>query len=235
MRRLVALRLSLTLALAGLGAVVAAAAPPCTPDPLPVPTFVLSGAAETSSKPGDHVRRVSGTMESHREPGGGAHELVLKLADGKQLTATVTLPGSVALDVAPGAQLDLVHWLRQGFEGQAQGLAIRDGAGIVLLADDGGYGNAIVAEDRKPFTLVQKDAGCRDRENRPGDLNGFLLVASTPSGKVELKQGESGDLADGSRRYRVVAVHSSAKVGDAMWTDAPYEVMSYVIARVKDR
>lgn len=209
-------------------------AEPCTPPPLAVPTFELAGLGgqDASGKPGDRETRASGTLAAHREPGGGVHELAMKLLDGKQVVVKVTLPLPVVLDLAPGATLDVVHHLRQGFEGQAQGLAIRDARGIVLLADDGGYGNAIVAEERKPFTLSQKDAGCRDRENRPGDLNGFLLVASTPSGKVELKQGGSGELADGDRRYRVVAVRSSSRVGDAVWTDAPYEVMSYVIARL---
>lgn len=147
----------------------------------------------------------------------------------------VTIRWESAGDYAPTLDLDQVLevdvWRRVGFKGAATGLRIRDEKGLLLAVDDGDYGNAILPADLAPFIVTQKDAGCRNRDNRPGSLNNFLLVVSAAGESVELIHGEQGTLTTPMASYTVVALQSTARVGDVVWTDAPYEHKAFVIAR----
>lgn len=117
------------------------------------------------------------------------------------------------------------------FEGVAQGVRIRDDAGLVLIVEDGDYSNAITGADLAPFTISQTDLGCRNRENRPGDLNNFGLSITVDDTTVLVLPGERALIAANGHNYSVVSLRSTSRHSDVEWTDAPYTYTSYSISR----
>ena len=163
---------------------------------------------------------------------GGRVEIALVDEMSREVTVRLEFARPVRIDLQTGSEVEIDYWRRQGFEGTADGIRIRDDSGLVLIADDGDYGNAIVGEDLAAFAVAQADAGCRNRDNAPDNLNNFKLVVSVGEGSVELTHGETASLTVLSRQYITLALRSVASVGDVFWTDAPTEHTSFVIARV---
>jgi hypothetical protein len=199
----------------------------CEAAPLPNPVFDIQGAEVPKS---GHLRLV-GVLHGIAHTGGQV-EISLRSEMPGQVIVRLDFARPVQLDLLTGSKVEIDYWELQGFEGAARGIRIRDDRGLVLIADDGDYGNAILEEDLAPFTVAQADAGCRNRENRPGDLNNFKLAVSAGDAPVELMHGETGSLMISSREYAILALRSVAGVGNVSWTDAPYEYTSFVIARV---
>lgn len=159
-------------------------------------------------------------------------KLTLEVPDAGKVVLTMMLPEKLPLDLVVGRDIQVDYWDRVGFGGSARGIRIRDGKGIILLADDGNYGMAVQGDDTKPFTIGQEDANCRNRRNTPGDLNNFYLVVSAEGKSVKLIHGGSAELDADGRIFTVLAVRSTARVGNVKWTDAPYSYKAYVIARM---
>lgn len=198
----------------------------CKATPLPNPAFEIDGAQMPESGP----LRLTGEVDRIIQTDGHV-ELALIDEQSRSITVRMDLVRPIRVDLLQGTVVDLDYWRRQGFEGTAHGIRIRDDLGLVLVADDGDYGNAIPEEDFTPFTVAQTDAGCRNRENRPGDLNNFPLVVSSGQDSVQLIHGETGNLTSSLGNYTILVTRSVARVDDAIWTDAPHEFTSFVIAR----
>ncbi len=200
--------------------------PECDAKPLASPRITVSGLTDKD----DQEVTLKGPVLSadHRE---GAW--VFTISDGArgEVVIHLDLPQSVNLDFNfwPAVEIDYRHPL--GFEGRATGLRISDADGIVLLVDDGQYGNALRARELEPFAISQEDAGCRNRKNTPGDLNNFWLVVKAGDASGKLIQGQTGDLTYKDRAYTVIAIQSTARVDNVTWTDAPYEYVAYAIVR----
>ncbi len=204
----------------------------CAAEPLANPKVEAEGA-----KPDGAGRlALAGEVKSFTPlEDGKAGTLVIGDATHGDVTLRWTLPAPLEVDLAIGASVKATYVRMQGFGGSATGLAIRDDAGPILLVDDGGYGNALMAADLAPLTVAQRDAGCRNRKNEPGSLNNFFLVVTAGEGdaatKVEKIHGETGDLEHGGATYRVLPIKSTARVDEKVWTDAPYEFKAFAIAR----
>ncbi|MDH3307819.1 MAG: hypothetical protein OEO77_09915 [Acidimicrobiia bacterium] len=198
----------------------------CERGPLAVPVFEIEGVDVPES---GHVA-LAGPVEAITD---GQGRIEIRLIDGTSGQATVRMefPQSVQTDLQAGSVVEIDYWQRQGFEGTARGIRISDEAGIVLVADDGDYGNAVRVEDLAPFAVTLIDIGCRNRRNEPGDLNGFALAVSAGDDSVRLTHGQTGGLMVSSRQYTALAIRSVAAVDDAFWTDAPLEYTSFVIWR----
>ena len=199
----------------------------CEAMPLPNPELDIAGAEVPAS---GHLRltgEVDGIVQT-----GGQVEISLRDEQTGPVTLRLDFARPIRIDLLTGSVVDIDYWQRQGFEGIARGIRIRDDLGLVLIADDGDHGNAILEEDLAPFTVAQTDAGCRNRENRPSDLNNFKLVVSAGEGSIELIHGATGNLMMSSGKYTTLALRSVARAGEVVWTDAPYEFTSFVIARV---
>ncbi len=194
----------------------------CEAMPLPRPVVSVAGEEGPTRK---EVRLDGRVKVFEVAPGGGAR-LVLDTG-GAERTIEWVLPREVAVDLDPGRQVSVVYRFCQGFKGAATGLLVEDAAGIVLLVDDGAYGNAFGPGERGPFEISQADAGCRNRANHSGDLNNCYLVVRLGDEEVRLIHGDSAGLGG----YSVLAIESTARVGDVRWTDAPYEYVAYAIAR----
>lgn len=196
---------------------------------LPKPKIALQGKIDENA---EHIHLAGKVLEVRSIEKEGSHQVDIEDGEKGKVTLTLQVPSALPIDLSQGREVEVDVWSRLGFGGTARGVRITDADGVVLLADDGGYGNAIRREDLAPFEISQEDAGCRNRANQPGDLNNFWLVVRAGEASVKLIQGQSGDLACKERTYRVVAIESVARVGDVRWTDAPYEEVSFAIARV---
>jgi hypothetical protein len=159
-------------------------------------------------------------------------ELVFDIG-GESRELTWTLPRTLSIDLTEGQEVEVLFRKTMGFGGSATGIRIRDTDGIILLADDGVYGNALRPNETEPFRFSQEDAGCRSRANRPGELNNFFLVVEGGDAMVKLIHGNQGELEVNERTHSVLVVKSTARVGDVRWTDAPYSHQAFVIARNK--
>lgn len=158
-------------------------------------------------------------------------EVALRDVGGKEIVLRWNFPRKVDLDLPVGRKVEIQYRRQQGFKGVPTGILIRDEAGPILLADDGAYGNALTKKETSPFEISQEDAGCRNRANRPGSLNNFRLVVKAGNNEVKLIHGKSEELEHNKRKFHVLAVKSTARVGEEIWTDAPYNEISYIIAR----
>ena len=148
------------------------------------------------------------------------------------MTVRIDLGQPVELDLSTGSEIEIDFWQTQGFEGTARGIRIGDGSGVVLIAEDGDYGNAIPEDDLAPFTVAQAAAGCRSHDNQIGDYDNFKLVVSAAGDSVELIHGEKGSLTSPFREYSVLALRSLVRPEDVFMTEAPFVYTSFVIARV---
>ncbi len=198
-------------------------------EPMPRPKIALQGKVEENA---EHVHIAGKVLEVRSIQEEGRHEIDVEDVEKGKVTLTLDVPSTLPIDLAQGREVEVDLWSRMGFGGCARGARIKDADGVVLLVDDGGYGNAIHREDLAPFEVSQEDAGCRNRANQPGRLNNFWLLVRAGEASVKLIHGQSGDLAWKERTYRVVAIKSVARVGDVRWTDAPYEEVSFAIGRV---
>lgn len=199
----------------------------CEAVPLANPLFDIEGAEVPKS---GHLR-LTGAVDGVVQAGGQVQIAIWDEQSGP-VTVRLGFARPMQIDLRTGTVVLIDYWQRQGFEGISRGIRISDDLGVVLIADDGDYGNAVLEDDLAPFTIAQTDAGCRNRENRPDDLNNFKLVVSAGEGSVELIHGATGELVTSSGEYVALALRSVARVGDVLWTDAPYEFTSFVIARV---
>lgn len=198
----------------------------CEIEPLPNPTMRIG---EDDMPPGSHLNVRGAVLEYSSQRGKSA--LLMADAVHGEVSVFWTLPRGLPLDLRKGQNIQLDYWRRDGFEGSARGLRIKDDAGVVLLVDDGEYGNAIEAAELAPFSVTQKDAGCRNRRNLPGSLNNAFLVVTLGAEKVSLIHGDSAQIQHDGHTYEVLCTRSTAKVGDVVWTDAPYEFRSFAILR----
>lgn len=205
-----------------------AADPKPDPDakPLEMPKVEFTGLPE---KDAQEVHLKGAAVATIDEHGINWGVQVRDAAQG-EVWVMIHLPAAVDLDVKDrDLEIDYRHTL--GFEGRATGLRISDSDGIVLLVDDGQYGNALRAKEPEPFAISQEDAGCRNRKNEPGDLNNFWLVVKAGEASVKLMQGQTGELKWKERTYTVIAIQCTARVDNVTWTDAPYEYVAYAIVR----
>ncbi|GEM_PF-4433407 len=197
--------------------------------PLARPKIALQGEVDQDAEQIHLAGKVLGVRSTEKD---GCHHIEVEDGERGNVTLTLEVPSTLPIDLTPGREVEIDVWSRMGFKGPARGVRVTDADGVVLLVDDGAYGNAIHREDLAPFQVSQEDAGCRNRANHPGELNNFWLVVSAGETSVKLIQGQSGDLAMKERTWRVVAIKSVARVGDVIWTDAPYEEVSFAIGRV---
>ena len=197
--------------------------------PLAKPKIAIQGEIDEGA---EHIHLAGKVLEVRSTEKEGHHQIDIEDGAKGKVTLTLEVPSMVPIDLPPGREVEVDVWSRMGFKGPARGVRVTDADGVVLLVDDGAYGNAIRREDLAPFAVSQEDAGCRNRANHPGELNNFWLVVRAGEASVKLIHGQSGDLAWKERTYRVVAIESVARVGDVIWTDAPYEEVSFAIGRV---
>ncbi len=143
----------------------------------------------------------------------------------------VDLLEPIDVDLTDGQSVDIRFVESLGFGGVARGVRIDDADGPLLVVEDGDYGNALTADDLEPFQISQVDVNCRNRANRPGNLNNFALRLGSDNEAVELVNGERGTVTADGQSFTVVAGRSVARVDDVVWTDAPYQYTSFVVAR----
>jgi hypothetical protein len=205
---------------------------PCEARPLDRPTFELRGIELDERGAVEFSGRVE-SRESSEEGGHHRDALTIDAGERGRIEIAVALPRKVAFDLEKGREVKVVFRRTRGFQGRATGLAIRDSVGVVLLADDGEYGNALRPAETAPFKISQEDAGCRNRRNHPGDLNNFRLVVEAGESTAKLMHGETGELRVGEARYAVLAIRSVSRVGGVRWTDSPYEYRAFAIGRIR--
>lgn len=198
-------------------------------EPLARPTIALQGEIDESA---EHIHLAGKVLQVRSTEKEGYHQIDVEDGEKGKVVLTLQVPSALPIDLPEGREVEVDVWSRRGFKGPARGVRVKDADGVVLLVDDGAYGNAIRKDDLAPFEISQEDAGCRNRANRPGALNNFWLVVKAGDASVKLIQGQSGDLVVKDRTWRVVAIKSVARVGDVRWTDAPYEEISFAIGRV---
>ena len=146
--------------------------PSCDAEPLVLPSIEIAGAGDLA---GVDRLNVQGRITDLRVDSAAGFVTVGDARQG-QVTFAWKLPRKLPIDLTKGRSVAVAYRYVRGFGGEARGLAVADEAGPVLILDDGAYGNALSEAELAPFEVVQADAGCRNRENRPGDLNNAFLV-----------------------------------------------------------
>ena len=159
----------------------------------------------------------------------------ISISDGAEVVElTIENSGVDEIDLASGSSVVVEYWYRQGFEGVAQGLRVSDSAGVVLVVEDGDYGNALGPAELEPFTVAQSDIGCRNRANDPGSLNNFALTIEDAGASAELMPGARSIITVDGNDFAVRNLRSTSRHSDVEWTDAPYTYTSFSIARLAD-
>lgn len=205
--------------------------PDCDAEPLVLPSIEIAGAAEVGGVDRLNVRlNVQGRITDLRVDRAAGFVTVGDARQG-QVTFAWKLPRSLPVDLTMGRSVTVAYRYGRGFGGEARGLVVADEAGPVLILEDGAYGNALSTAERAPFEVFQADAGCRNRENRPGDLNNAFLVVTAEGQRIQLIHGQQKNLIYRERRFAVLAIKSTARVGDVIWTDAPYAYTAFAIVR----
>lgn len=156
----------------------------------------------------------------------------IRFDDGHGRGLDVRLPalpsGPLAPALAEGDTVRVNLIRRQGFEGVAQGLAVRDGAGrLLLLYDDGGYGPAFYEDGAREGVGVQRSLRGTGSGN---DWESPEVTFQLRDESVILAEGESARL--GETGLAVSVVVSREWTGE-MVTDADLSPMAYLIFRVR--
>ena len=199
----------------------------CNKVPLPIPVFEIEGAEGPESQHLQLNGEIVGTTQEE-----GRVEITVADEESGQRIVRLDLGRPVQIDLSTGSEVEIDFWQGQGFEGTARGIRISDDSGVVLIAEDGDYGNAIPEEGLAPFAVAQTDAGCRNHDNQINDYDNFKLVVSAGGDSVELIHGETDRLTKSSREYSVLALRSVASPDDVILIEAPYGYTSFVIAGV---
>lgn len=150
----------------------------------------------------------------------------------RSIGLTVQHSGVDRIDLAPGRHVSIDFRRNQGFEGEARGLRIVDDDGVVILVEDGDYGNALPSDLLSPFAFEQVDIGCRNRANEPTSLNNFSLSVTADEATIDVMPGGRATLDVGGSDYDVHALRSTSRHSGVEWTDAPYSFTSFAIARL---
>lgn len=199
----------------------------CEESPV-IPSFTITGVEVPDS--GELI--VEGQI---RALSIAADAVELSVSDGTDgVGFTIENSGVDEIDLMSGSPVVVEYWYRQGFEGVAQAVRISDRSGVVLVVEDGDYGNALGPADLEPFTVAQTDIGCRNRANDPGSLNNFALTIAGAGAPIELMPGARSIVTVDGNDYAVRSLRSTSRHSDVEWTDAPYAYTSFSIARLAD-
>ena len=140
----------------------------------------------------------------------------------------VSLPSTPAAVLAEGEVVQVQLISREGFEGVAQGLVVRDGEGrLLLLYDDGGYGPAFYEDAARGGVGVSRSL----RGASSGDEWESPEVTFELGGQsVVLAEGESARLGDTGLAVSVVV--SREWTGEPP-TDIDLTPLAYLIYRTR--
>ncbi len=193
-----------------------------------IPSFTITGA----EVPDSGELTVEGRISAFAVAAG---HVEFSVDDGADLVEfAIENSGVDEIDLTPGRSVVVEYMQRQGFEGVAQAVRVSDPAGVVLVVEDGDYGNALGPAELEPFTVAQSDIGCRNRANDPGSLNNFALTIEAAGAAAELMPGARSIVTVDGSDYAVRSLRSTSRHSDVEWTDAPYTYTSFSIARLTD-
>lgn len=142
-----------------------------------------------------------------------------------RMAALPSGPFAPALAEGDAVRVSLIR--REGFEGVAQGLVVRDGAGdLLLLYDDGGYGAAFYADGARADVGVSRSLrGTSSGDDWESPDVTFQLQGES----VVCAEGESARLGD---VLAVTVVVSREWTGEPV-TDADLSPVAYLIFRLR--
>jgi hypothetical protein len=161
------------------------------------------------------------------------NRLALSVGDGSRpVDLAIESAGVAEIDLGVGSVVVVEYRRSQGFEGTARAVRVSDEDGVVMIVEDGDYGNALPPDRLAPFAIGQTDIGCRNRSNVPGSLNNFAVTIETTDAAVEVLPGERSIINLGGKDYAARNLRSTARHSDVVWTDAPYSYTSFSIVRL---
>ncbi len=130
----------------------------------------------------DEAVDVSGTVTAVDDSATDcAVDVTLEDGEGESWSVGITVEDADAVDITPGIDLEVgdevdVAWRYRLVWGDVTGLAISDADGLVLAADEGGWGGALSDEDTLGLQVVRGDDPVLEEKTSCEPIEGYEVV-----------------------------------------------------------